>query len=401
MLSTYKARAAVLRHAMPGGTEVVPLAQLHNRVIGRPLIADCDLPRFDCSAVDGYAVTVADVAKSSPEFPSELKLQGRVTAGSVSAEKLASGAVVRILTGAPIPCGAEAVVMQEFTVANNGTVRVQRAVTHGENIRRRGGEYIAGTEALPVGTRLNAAGVGLMVTLGVTEFEVYVRPSVAVLTTGDEVVEPGTPLREGQIYDANAWTVICALDNLGIKPASIAHVNDDPAKVRASLDEALRTADVIITTGGASVGDTDHVKPALRNLGVALHFESVAMKPGKPTCFGTRGAQLVFGLPGNPVAVLVSFHHFVKPALRRMMGETSPEPITHSARLTQPLHKKSERAEWVRAKLHNRDSEVWVTPTSGQDSHMLGGLTTADCLVHFPSSAVALDSGSIVEIELL
>jgi molybdopterin molybdotransferase len=240
-----------------------------------------------------------------------------------------------------------------------------------------------------------------MVTLGVTEFDVYIRPSVAVLTTGDEVVEPGTPLREGQIYDANAWTVLCALESLGIKPASIAHVNDDPAKVRASLDQALRVADVVITTGGVSVGDTDYVKPALRDLGIDLHFESVAMKPGKPTCFGTRGAQLVFGLPGNPVAVLVSFHHFVQPALRRMMGETSPEPITHSARLTQPLYKKSERAEWVRAKLLNRDGEVWVTPTSGQDSHMLGGLATADSLIHFPSDTASLDAGSIVEIELL
>jgi molybdopterin molybdotransferase len=401
MLSTHEARAVVLRHAVPGATEIVPLAQLHNRVIARPLIVSHDLPRFDCSAVDGYAVIVADVARSSPESSSKLKLQGRVVAGSVSAEKLEDGAAIRILTGAPVPQGAEAVVMQEFTIANNGTVMVQRAVAPGENIRRRGGEYGVGTEALPVGTRLNAAGVGLMAALGVAEFEAYVRPRVAVLTTGDEIVELGKPLRESQIYDANAWTVLCALESLGIKPVSVAHVIDDPAKVRASLEEAVGIADVVITTGGVSVGDTDHVKPALRNLGVALHFESVAMKPGKPTCFGTRNAQLIFGLPGNPAAVLVSFHHFVQPALRRMMGEMSPEPITQSARLTQPLRKRTERAEWIRAKLHNRDGQVWVSPSSRQDSHMLGGLAVADCLIHFPLDAVSLDAGSLVEFELL
>jgi molybdopterin molybdotransferase len=316
------------------------------------------------------------------------------------------GDVVKLLTGARIPDGVEAVVMKEYAEEKDNSVLLRKSTHSGENIRRKGEEFHTGDEVLPKGTRITPSVVGVIAAMGHASFTVYRKPRVALIATGNELVEPGQPLASGQIYDSNSAALAAALKAMRIMSTSIVRLPDDLATLKIALSRALKEADVVVTIGGISVGDTDFVKEACMQLGVCTHFWRVAIKPGKPNYFGTYNdpdgaAKLVFGLPGNPVAALVSFHQFIKPALCKMMGAEDNAIRTLHAILRNDLGKKPGRLEFVRANLVPQDHTLTVMPLKGRESHLIGSIAKADCLIHFPADKSHLAKGAHVIIEFL
>ena len=311
------------------------------------------------------------------------------------------------MTGAPIPKGTDTIVIREDTSELRDEVEFYKPAKPDMNIRRRGEEFKKGNEVLPAGIRLNPAGVALIASFGLQEFTVTKRPVVSILTTGSEVIAQGQPLKPGQLYDSNSWGLMAALQEMSITPVSAAHADDSVDETVAALKAAAASSDIIITTGGVSMGDSDFIKPALLELGAEIFFEKVAVKPGRPMCFArikhTLSARetFVFGCPGNPVSVLVSFHAFVKPAILKMMGMTETSPLRLMATLTRDLKKKPGRRENVRGLLTRDADGLKVSPTQGQMSHMLGGMALANCIIHLPADESFLSAGDKIEVELL
>lgn len=401
MIAYEEALSLVLQHAHPLEAIFVPLSQAFGYSLADPLTARMDMPRFDNAAMDGFGVRVADVADASETLPARLRLVSLVRAGDAAGPEVASGTAVKILTGAPVPAGVDAVVMREFCREQHGDVLVTRSVKPGENIRRRGDEFHQNDLVLPEGLRLNPAGVGLLATMGYATVPVYRKPSVALIVTGNELVTPGEPLGPGQLFDANTSTLASALHAMGIVDVRCSSAKDTLDDIRANLSDALAWADLIITVGGVSVGDYDFVRDASQSLAIQTRCWQVAMKPGKPFYFGTRDRQLICGLPGNPVSALLTFCQFVRPALRRLMGASGVDPLTLTAILTTPLRKKAGRIEFVRGITSRQDGRLMVTPTTGQDSHMLGGFAQANCLIHVPQEATTWAAGEPITVTLL
>jgi len=398
MLTYDEALANVLEKVQPLGTEILPLDALLGHVLAEPVRAPHDMPLFDNSAVDGYGVIYADVAGASSEKPVALRYSGTVQAGDFSENALQKGETVKILTGAPVPPGVEAVVMQEFTHQMNGQLQIPKSIQHGDNIRFRGEEFKQGDVVLAENQTITPPVVGLLASLGLTSAVTYRKPKVAVVVTGNELVPPGQPLAPGQIYESNSYSLIAALKSLGCEPVTVRCVADSLAETTAILGEALAQADVLITSGGVSVGEFDWVKEAAQALDVQTRFWKVAIKPGKPVFFGTKGEKLIFGLPGNPVAVMLTFQLFVKPALLKMQGNASDSSCMLKARLLKDLRKRPERLDFVRGKLGRDDQGLTALPVSGQGSHMLGGLAQADCLLPFALEASELPAGTWVDV---
>ena len=419
MIPYEEALAHILEHARPLPAERVPLLNALGRRLARDVIAREPVPRFDQSAVDGYAVRAADIAGASEATPIRLPLQGEIRAGQskISYSQFVSEksairnpqSAIRIFTGAPVPRHADAIVMKEVCEEDGASVLVRQAVSAGANIRRQGEELLKGAPALASGVLVTPSVVGLLATLGEARPWVHRLPRVALLVTGDELRDPGEPLKSGQIRDANTFALNAALQSLGVPCIDAARVPDDFDSLRRSLAGALASADVVITVGGVSVGAYDYIKDAAAALGVRTVYWKVAVKPGKPNYFGAYakpGAQaraqsprLLFGLPGNPVAALVSLHQFVRPALLQMSGALKPQPDPQYAILAAPCAKRPGRLEWVRGLLApGPDGVSTVTPTTGQESHMLRGLATANCLIEFPADKSALQPGDFVRV---
>jgi molybdopterin molybdotransferase len=403
MIPFAEARAIVLAHAAPLSTEEVPLTHLLGRYLAEPVAASFDMPLFDNSAMDGYGVKVADVAEASEERPARLTLHGLVRAGDTVTPELPAGAAVKLLTGAMIPPGVEAVVMSEFTEEREGVVLVNSLVKPGENIRQKGEEYREGDIALPAGVRVTPPVAGLLATFGYTSARVYARPRVAVVVTGSELVAPGEPREEFQIYDSNSAALDGALAALGITERVVTRVRDEAEPLKLALAAALASADVVLAAGGVSVGEYDLVKDVCGELGVETRFWQVKMKPAKPMYFGiyAEGGKSVFGLPGNPVAVLVAFHEFVKPALLKLMGAAEVGPWLVPAVACRKLKKKRGRMEFVRGFAWAEEGRLCVKATAGQGSHMLGGMAAANCLIHLPPEVETVAEGERVEIEFI
>jgi molybdopterin molybdotransferase len=246
--------------------------------------------------------------------------------------------------------------------------------------------------------------IGMLATLGYPSFPAYENPSVAVMYTGNELIRPGKPLAPGQIYNSNSYALTAALESFGCTDLKVFHAKDTPASTKRALKAALNFADVIISTGGVSVGDYDYVKDIAEQMNIKTIFWKIALKPGKPVYFGvsthTKHKQLIFGLPGNPVSALVTYHQLVKPALCKMTGRSPSAFITHAI-LTKSLHKRPGRMEFIRATAHDTNDQLHVTPLTGQDSHMMGGLAQANCLIHFPLEAEHIEAGTPAKIEFL
>jgi len=391
----------------------VPLESAAGFVLAEPVVARHDSPPFDTSAVDGFAVYGEDVAAASKTHPVRLRLAGTAPAGEPAGKRLRRGTAVKILTGGCVPRGAEAIVMQEDCREEKETVIVRRSAGLGDHIRPRGGEFRKGQTVLPPGLPITPPVAGLLATCGYASVRVFEKPAVTIVVTGDELMPPSRRLRPGKIHDANTFALAAAVQMIGIQAVHTMRSADQPARLKHCLSEALGRSDVLLTVGGMSVGDHDHVRGVLDELGVREDFWRIAVKPGKPVYFGrwlrkTRTAGLrrnrdglVFGLPGNPVSALVCFHQLVKPALWKLMGRRPPVPTTLGARLVGERRKSPGRLEWVRGVLSCTNGVLRVQPTSGQDSHMLSGLAQANCLIRFPADASHLAENADVLVELL
>ncbi len=378
-----------------------------DEALGLTLAADVlspePIPLFDSSAMDGFAVRCSDVAGATEQSPVSLRVGALSRAGAPYTGPVGERMAVKIMTGAMVPPGADAVVMKEYTDDRGETVLIKRAAALGDHIRRKGEEFSKGDKTLDAGAAVTPPVIGLLATLGFSEVLVRPNPSVSLIVTGSELKRPGEELAPGQIRDANSPALVAVLRAIGIEPVSAECVADEKEAIASALGAALGRADVTISVGGVSVGDFDLVKDVAEEIGVETLFWRIAMKPGKPNYFGKKGDSLLFGLPGNPVSALVSFHQLVKPALRAMAGRTAgDEDGLGRACLVSELRKRTHRLEFVRGRLGRNDrGEMNVLPLLGQESHKLGALARADCLILFPQDVNFLEAGSMVDVETL
>ena len=402
MIDYTRALALVVSRSKAMPVESVPITRAPGRVLAGDVVAAFPVPPFNSSAADGYGVRARDLAGASEAHPVTLRLDAAVQAGDPAPARLKPLRAIRIFTGAPLPPGVDAIVMQERVQTAAGSVTFFSPVHAGDSVRRRGAEFRKGRTVLTRGTLLTPPAIGLLATLGCRRVPVHCKPCVAIVVTGNELRSPGKALPGGAIYDSNSPALAAALEALGLTPVLTLRVRDSAPKIRNAFMRALGAADVVISAGGVSVGDHDLVRDVCRSIGIRRVFWRVAIKPGKPTFFGTKGKKLFFGVPGNPVSALLSFHLLVRPALLAMMGAASARALPLTARMEARVTKKAGRAEFVRAALHaDGHGELFVRPVGGQDSHMLGGLAAADCLVHFPERATELKAGERVAVTLL
>ena len=393
MLSIDEARSAVLSAVAPLDPEPVAIDDALGRVLAEDVTAAGDVPPFDNSAMDGFAVAAGEPGR-------ELVIVGESRAGAPASAAPAPGEAIGVSTGALVPPGTEAVVPVEQTEAENGRVTVHAEVRPGQHIRRAGEDMRAGERVLARGTTLGPAELGVAVVAGRGSVSVARRPTVALLITGDELRSPGEPLGPGEIHESNGTTLGALAERAGAREVHRARVRDTREETDQAIASALGAADVLILSGGVSVGPHDHVKPALEANGVQETFWRVALRPGKPTWFGTRQDKLVFGLPGNPVSAMVTFLLFVRPALAKLQG-ADPAARRITATLTDAVPRNPGRDEAVRVALHDTPAGRAATPTGPQGSHQLTSMLGADGLALVTAGEGELAPGADVEVELL
>jgi len=395
------ARALVLERTRPLGGEPTPVSEALGRVLAEDVTAADAVPGFDSSAMDGYALRAADTEGASDEDPAHLDVIGESRAGHPSDREVRAGEAIKISTGAMIPAGADAVIRVEDTDGGDERVAVRVSVGTANDIRRAGEDIKAGERVLRAGAGLGPAELGVLASVGRGEVACAVRPAVAVLTTGDELQEPGPPLRPGGIRNSNAHSLAALVEGSGALLTGAEIVRDDREGTRGALERAI-AGELTVVSGGVSVGEHDHVRPALAALGVEQVFWGVALRPGKPTYFGTTpSGGLVFGLPGNPVSAIVTFTLFVRPAIRRLLGASDPDPRRATAILDEDYPKPPGRAHLIRCSLELRDDGWHATPTKDQSSHVLTSMLGADALAIVPTESGDVAAGERLEIELL
>jgi molybdopterin molybdotransferase len=388
LLSVEEAQRLILERVPTLDPEDVELERAAGRVTAEACRAQVDLPPFASSAMDGFAVRSADL-------PGILPVVGRVPAGRPASEPLAPVAAMGIATGGVVPEGADAVVPIEYVVDRDNKVEIGEAPEVGSNVRPRGGDVQRGEVVVDAGVRLGPAQIGALAAAGVAVVRCGRCPRVAVLSTGTELARPGQPLEPGQVYEANSILLAAAVRAAGGIAEPLAAVVDNEDEHRRAVEQGL-AADVLVSSGGVSVGPHDLVRRVEAELGVEEVFWRVAVKPGKPVSFGVRGQTLVFGLPGNPVSALVGFELFVKPALLGLQGINEPLPRLEPGRLARALRRNPSRDEFVRARARVDHDTVELDPVSGQDSHMIARAAAADVLVHVPHGEGDLAAGETV-----
>jgi molybdopterin molybdotransferase len=388
-------QAVVAALLAPLAEEEVPLAEAHGRVLSRDVAAAVALPGFDNSAMDGYAARWADVATAA-EAPVRLPVADDIPAGRTAVLPLAPGTVQRIMTGAPLPAGADVVIPVELTDAGTEVVEIRDVLPAGSHLRAAGEDIAAGAVALTAGSPLGAAQLGLAAAVGVTTLPVRRKPRVLVLSTGSELVAPGEPLQPGQIYESNSRLLVAAVEDAGGQARRLHFVPDDVGQFLATVRAELATADLLITSGGVSAGAFEVVKDAFRGLGT-VEFAKVGMQPGGPQGAGTVDGVPVVTLPGNPVSAFVSFEVFVRPALRRALGHSSPDRLHVPARLTGPLRSPPGRRQFLRGRYGGGE----VSQVGGPGSHLVAHLARANCLVVVPEDVTDLPAGAEVDVVLI
>ena len=386
--SIEEAQALVLGRVRALPAEAVPLEQALGRVLAADARAVVDLPPFPSSAMDGFALRAADT-------PGTLPVVDRSAAGSPSPRPLGAGEAIGISTGGVVPDGADAVIPIEYVVEYDNRIEIGAAVEVGANVRPRGGDITAGEVVCPAGTRLAPAQLGALAAAGVAGLSCGQRPRAAVLATGTELRPPGTPLGPGEVYEANGLMLAAALAAAGAAVERFPAVGDDLDAHRAAIARGL-DFDLLVTSGGVSVGRHDLVRPVLAELGAEEVFWRVAVKPGKPISFSVRGGTLVFGLPGNPVSALVGFELFVRPAVLALQGASEPLPRFEPGRLARPARRSPGRDELVPGRGAAADDGVVLEPLGGRESHMIASAATADVLVLIPRGDGELPAGAAV-----
>lgn len=375
--------------------ETLSIYAAAGRITAAPVISPLDVPPFDNSAMDGYAVRMADIAHGET-----LPVAGKAFAGAPFSGEWPAGSCIRIMTGAPVPEGAEAVVMQEQTVEEGDRIRFTAEIVAGQNIRRAGEDIRQGESVLAAGVRLGAAELPLIASLGIGDVEVVRRLRVAVFSTGDELQPVGQPLAAGQIYDTNRFTVRLMLDQLGCEVIDLGIIRDDPQALRAAFVQADREADVVISSGGVSVGEADYTKAMLDELG-AITFWKLAIKPGKPFAFGRLSNSWFCGLPGNPVSAAVTFYQLVQPLLAKLSGQQHAAlPTRQRARAVTRLKKTPGRLDFQRGVVsRGADGELQVASTGHQGSHVFSSFSQANCFIVLECERGHVEPGEWVEIE--
>jgi molybdopterin molybdotransferase len=389
----------ILATVQPLSSLDLTLADAHGCILDEDVAAGFPLPPFDNSAMDGYAVRSSDVALASPQHPAVLPVVGDIAAGTTTAYSVQPGLCVRIMTGAPMPPGADAVVPIEHTDGGVAQVAISVPAPVGQHVRPAGGDATVGSQVLARGTHLGATQVGLLAAVGHDRVRVRPRPRIVVLSTGSELVDPGSPLSYGKIYDSNSTLLTAAAREAGAIAFRVGIVPDDPGLLLNTLEDQLIRADVVVTSGGVSVGAYDVVKEVLTRVGT-VQFDKVAMQPGMPQGFGTIGPDETpfFGLPGNPVSSYVSFEVFVRPALRRMTGvEPLTRPIVR-ARLAEPLRSPPGKRSYLRAWLSVEQGAYVVRPVGGGGSHLIAALAASNALIVVPEDVEAIPAEAPVSV---
>lgn len=378
------------------GIEQVPLRSALWRISARSVTCPSAVPAHSNSAMDGYAVRSADLPSSGEKA---LRVIGTAWAGRPLDGRVETDQCARVMTGAILPNGADTVVMQEDCEADGDSVTLGTGHRAGQFVRAAGEDIAEGAIVVPAGKRLSPTELGLLASLGMGEVTVVRKPRVAFFSTGDELRSIGEPLQLGQIYDSNRYTLHGMLTRLGVDLIDMGVVRDEPDATGDAFSSAAAMADAIITTGGASVGDADYVTDTLRQLG-SVNFWKVAMKPGRPLAFGRVGDALFFGLPGNPVSVMVTFYQFVMPALRRLMGEHDVHPMRIKARLQSDLRKRPGRLEFQRGYLTtDPDGGLSVHSTGAQGSGILNSMSQANCFIVLPLESGDVTADTLVDVE--
>jgi len=374
----------------------VPVRDALWRVLAEDVTAQINVPNHDNSAMDGYALNAVDLPDNGVIT---LDLIGTSWAGKPFEGEVASGQTVRIMTGGVMPTGADTVVIQEDVERDDERVRIGAGHRKAQHVRTRGDDVMAGSVVLPAGKRVIPADVGLLATVGVGEVNCVRRPRVAFMSTGDELRAIGETLNTGDVYDSNRYSLHAMLERLGVELLDMGVIRDDRDAVRDAFKRASRIADAVVVSGGASVGDADFVHETLNELGT-VDFWKMAMKPGRPLAFGRIDDALFFGLPGNPVSVMVTFYQFVTPALKRLMGLTQTMPIRMQVTLADPIKKSPGRLEFQRGVLKADDSgRMQVHTTGGQGSHILSSMSMANCFIILPLEAGDIAAGEVVDVE--
>lgn len=390
MLSFDEARERILRDLEPLGSERVRLDLALGRVLAETLTATAPMPAFDYSAMDGYAVSAAALEGDGPWA---LPVIGESRTGGVP-PTLTAGSACRIFTGAQLPAGADAVVMQEDVERDGDRAKLGARPKPGSHVRRAGEDLAVGQVALALGTRLGPAQVGLAAALDRGELEVFRKPRISILCTGDELRAPGSAPRPGSIPESNGHTIAAMVRTLGAEPQLLPYVPDDRAATLAAVRSALTSVDLLLTIGGVSVGDHDLVRPALESAGAVLDFWKVKIRPGKPLAYGSHGSTRILGLPGNPISAQVTFALFGAPLVRKLSGDRRPLPRLRRARLTRAVHQKPGRTAFLRATL----DDDRVTPLDNQASGAPTSMAWADCLMIVPAESEGIEAGQDVTV---
>ncbi len=373
-------------------TETVSLSAALDRVLAQPVCADINVPGYDNSAMDGYALRAAEATQP-------LKVVGEAFAGHPFDGTLPANSCVRIMTGAQMPQGADAVVMQENVERDDADIQVQTTVKCGDNVRLCGSDIADGALVLAAGQRLTAVHIGLLASLGIAEVTVIRKLRVALFSNGDELVVPGEPLRKAsQIYDSNRFTLTAMLQRLNVDIIDLGHIADDPDALESAFQQAMRSADLVISSAGVSVGDADHTKNTLAKLG-HIEFWKIAIKPGKPFAFGRLGDAWFCGLPGNPVAAVVTLDQLVQPLLRRMAGEQLTPPLQLEAKAATTIKKRPGRTDFQRGRYSQRDGELWAEPVGSQSSAVLTSVAQANCFLVLEEERGTIAAGESIIIQ--
>lgn len=394
-LELAEARARILAAVRPvEGTEMLDLRQALGRVLAEPVVSTIDVPPSANSAMDGFALAGADLPAAGEK---SFQVIGTSWAGRPFEGAVAGGQCVRIMTGAKLPTGADTVIMQEHVQREDDTITLGTEHTPGQNVRHPGEDIAQGSTVLAQGKRIGAAELGLLASLGFPEVSVRRRVRVAFFSTGDELRAVGETLEEGQIYDSNRYTLYGMLAQLGVELLDMGVIRDDRTAIEQAFSDAAVNADAVITSGGVSVGEADFVKSTLDKLG-KVEFWRIAMKPGKPLAIGKIHNAMFFGLPGNPVSVMATFYLFAMPALKAMMGQRVTPPLVVRARTQSKLKKRPGRMDFQRGILSNENGQLVVQAGGMQASHILSGMSQANCFIVLPLDSSDVEAGEEVEV---
>ncbi|MFV1951661.1 MAG: gephyrin-like molybdotransferase Glp [Nitrospinota bacterium] len=401
MIDIVKAKEIIDRESEGlGGVEEVSIVNSLNSVLFSDIYANTDLPPYDRSAMDGYAVCSEDIEKASEEMPITLNIIDMVQAGSVSEKEAGHGEAIKIMTGGKVPAGADTVVMKEFTEEDGDIVKVYKGVTKGKNICYRGEDIKKGGIVLKKGSKVTPAVIALCASLGISKVPVYKKPRVAILTLGNELLDIDEELRDGKIRDSNKYALISQVNECGIYPVILERADDTFEDIYKKVIEGLN-CDLLLTSGGISVGDFDIVKKVFEEAGVKIFFDKAAIKPGKPIVFGKKDKTLIFGLPGNPVATMITFYEFVKPVILKFMGREDISLKETEAILDEDITIKPGRVNILRVRTIKRDNKIFVSMSGHQGSANLLSLALSDALLKIPQDKTDIKRGTKVKIQLL